>query len=405
MKTNNMFKIVLIFGVCVAMLSFGLLADVCAAPESSEKAMIKIGFINDFTGAQSGIGRDGKDAALVALDEINAAGGLNGHRITFVFSDDSGDPAKAASEGLRLIADEKVLCILGPVGSGTVMAAAGVAAANKCPVFATGGTADPICDPKSNWFYWTFSWFMPASDGAKALADKAYKQGYKKIGVSHVAAAYGLSGLQGIKARCAELGMEVVLAEGNPLGEKNLTPQALKFKQANIDCIISWDYAVGSAYFVKALREAGCDTSFWGGWGNAQDDFIVTGGKAKIGSVVMDVIDPTRPEINKLWDKIAKRTGYRRANYIGPSHYDSVYCVFNALKRANLSLKPNELAADRAKLRQAIEATSFFSSLTYGGGKPGFSFSPKKHWGGEPELNVFYKYLAEKEPGMRGPGF
>jgi branched-chain amino acid transport system substrate-binding protein len=104
-------------GLCMA-LFFVLCVPACGPKES-----IRIGFVANLTGGNAALGVDGRDGALLAVEKINADGGVNGHPIELVIRDDLGTAEGAVAADQELIDDEKVSVIIGHMTSNTMMAA------------------------------------------------------------------------------------------------------------------------------------------------------------------------------------------------------------------------------------------------------------------------------------------
>src|SRR5437868_5847195 len=88
---------------------------------------IKVGVYGDLTGQTSSFGQSTKNGIELAVDEINAAGGVNGKKIQLVVEDDQGRPEQAKTVVQKLISQDKVQAVLGEVASTNSLAAAPVA--------------------------------------------------------------------------------------------------------------------------------------------------------------------------------------------------------------------------------------------------------------------------------------
>ncbi|MGB4265837.1 MAG: ABC transporter substrate-binding protein [Limnochordia bacterium] len=101
------------------------LAGIMATPVFA--AEIKIGLITSLTGPVSTYGQSVRNAVQMAVDEINAAGGINGNKINLIVRDDKGDATEAANVTRYFIDREQVALIVGPVITPCVMASAPIA--------------------------------------------------------------------------------------------------------------------------------------------------------------------------------------------------------------------------------------------------------------------------------------
>ena len=110
--------------------------------EGEAPAEVKIGINYELSGEVATYGQASKDGILMAFDEINAAGGINGMQIGPVVLDNKSDPAEATSLATKLITQEGVIACLGPATSGNFMATIPVAMQNGVPVISASATAD-----------------------------------------------------------------------------------------------------------------------------------------------------------------------------------------------------------------------------------------------------------------------
>ena len=85
--------------------------------DGGDTGAIKVGIYGDLSGQTSSFGQSTKNGALMAIDEINARGGINGRKIEYVIEDDQGQPAQAATVVSKLINQDKVHAILGENGN------------------------------------------------------------------------------------------------------------------------------------------------------------------------------------------------------------------------------------------------------------------------------------------------
>jgi len=107
------------------------------------KETIKVGVLFELSGALASYGTSDKNGIMLAIDEINAAGGINGKQIEPVVVDTKSDPAEATNVAAKLV-DEKVVAIFGPATSGATKAIAPIATRAKIPVISPSATADDV---------------------------------------------------------------------------------------------------------------------------------------------------------------------------------------------------------------------------------------------------------------------
>src|SRR5712692_10533891 len=101
---------------------------------------IRVGYYGDLSGRTSNFGQSTKNGVMMAADELNKAGGINGRQIQILSEDDEGRPEKAATVVTKLIDQDRVIALLGEVASGNTLAAAPKAQAAKVPMISPSST-------------------------------------------------------------------------------------------------------------------------------------------------------------------------------------------------------------------------------------------------------------------------
>src|SRR5258706_16420240 len=128
--------------IFLVLLSLIALAPSCTSKQNStaDHATLNIGFFGDLTGPTFNFGTSAKNGVLMAADEINQAGGINGRQIDIVIEDDKGSPEEAAQVTGKLIDRYKVVAIIGAGASGNSLAAAPKAQSARVPLIAPSST-------------------------------------------------------------------------------------------------------------------------------------------------------------------------------------------------------------------------------------------------------------------------
>ena len=124
----------LLFAVCL----FG-----CGGGESSSKT-IKLGSSGPLSGSASIYGQAVKKGIELAIEEINATGGIDGKQIEYIPVDNKSDNAEAATAAIRLAEQEKVVAMIAPATSGNTVATVQVAEQYKVPIVTASGTAETV---------------------------------------------------------------------------------------------------------------------------------------------------------------------------------------------------------------------------------------------------------------------
>src|SRR5690242_17716586 len=117
------------------------------------QASLKIGVITSLTGSQAAFGEAHKNGYAIALDEINAKGGVLGKKIELDFYDDQSKPDQAVQGVSKLIDQDQVPVLLGSYSSENTKAIVPVVSQRETPLIIPTATADNVMDSKSPWIF------------------------------------------------------------------------------------------------------------------------------------------------------------------------------------------------------------------------------------------------------------
>jgi len=186
------------------------------------------------------------------VDEVNARGGLVGHRITLRLLDDKSDTQTAIKLYEKLITEDKVDIVLGPYSSGITEAVANVTERYKMPFVAYGASASPIWEKGRRYIFNIVAVAESFQKGAVHLA--------KQVGVTK-AAVIGQDSLfprqsgKGAKEWAQKLGIAVVLEENYPAKQTDFTALLQKIKAAGAEAVFSSSYFADAAAQLRQMRE------------------------------------------------------------------------------------------------------------------------------------------------------
>jgi len=173
---------------------------------------VKVGIILPGTAEKAKFGEVERKSFEMALEEINAAGGVNGRELKFVYEDDAGMPDVARSAAEKLITEDKVVMLGGGCGSSETFAIAGAAQQNRIPFLITTGSDNKITEMK-----WdnVFRLNPPVSDYPKALESfmtEVVKP--RSVAILYENTNFGSSGAAEFQQSCDKLKLNVVMNEG-----------------------------------------------------------------------------------------------------------------------------------------------------------------------------------------------
>jgi branched-chain amino acid transport system substrate-binding protein len=302
-------------------------------------AQLKMGVAGPITGSDAAFGAQLKNGAEVAVEDLNAMGGILGQKITLSQGDDAGDPKQGVSIANKFAGDG-VKLVVGHFNSGVTMPASEVYAENGMLVITPSAT-NPKITERGLWN--TFrTCGRDDQQGAVAAAYILKNMKDKKIAIVHDKTTYGQGLADETRKALNAGGLKEVLYEGVNKGEKDFSALVSKLKAAGADLIYWGGLHTEGGLVVRQMRDQGLKTVLMGGDGITSDEFASIGGAGVEGTLMTFSPDPRkRPEAK---DIVAKYT----AKGVNPEAYTlysyaSVQIMAEAAKRAN-SLDPKKMA-------------------------------------------------------------
>lgn len=206
------------------------------------------------TGAVAEVGILGQYSAQMAIDEINAAGGINGRQLELVAYDDKVDVAESTLVAQRIVEDGRFIVAFAPLFSSCVLASLPIYEKGGVPVFAS--TANNVEIKGENFLRMV----LPSTVQAPQVAACAVNNyGLKKIAIIYTMSDFGTAMLDGITDVVTRLGSDVVVSESYVAGtDKDFSVHLSKVQKAGVDgVIIVGDYNEASMIIVQADRAGG----------------------------------------------------------------------------------------------------------------------------------------------------
>ncbi len=326
-----------------------------------------------------------RDATILRIEEINAAGGVLGRQIKLLMEDDENNPAIAAQK-VEKLASAGALFIFEVGSSATGLAAQRAAEELKVPNGSPTNVAEALTKPHKNWYFRLGLRDSIATEGLiRHLKTKFDKP---RLAVIRDGTETGLSVSDNQVKFLTEAGFEVVAKEQISPGSVDVTAQALRIKAANPGVVLVTGASVGDLNnYIKSHTLLGNKAPMIGNNLFAVTTFPQLAGKAADGFMFVDAVDMARPDVKAVESKLMARYADRaKGSSQMIAAYDFVDLVVDGLKRAG--------TADRAKLRDALEATANWKSLV---GRTGttVSFSPTNHDGIVSDAQVVIRLVKD----------
>jgi branched-chain amino acid transport system substrate-binding protein len=318
-------------------------------------ATIRIGEYGSMTGSESAFGEATHKGVMLAVEEVNSAGGVNGKKLEVVGPEDTESQQTKGEIAVKRLVEKKVAAVIGEVASGISLAGAPVCQSAEIPMISPSSTNPKVTEVGDYIFRVCF--IDPFQGGVIAkFATDSLKA--KTAAIFYDAAApYSVGIREEFSKAFAKTGGRVVKESQFNKGDKDFKAQLTTIKAANPDVIIVPGYYTESGTIVKQARDLGITTPIVGGDGWDDAKFHDYAGKT-VGNAYfsnhMSVDDPA-PEIQAFVK--AYRAKYNdKPNALAALGYDSVMVLVDAMKRAK-SLSGSDL-------RDAIAETKDYKGVT-----------------------------------------
>lgn len=226
---------------------------------------IKIGGIAPLTGDVSVYGTAASKGAKLAIEEINAAGGVLGKQIEFIEEDEEGDPVKAVNAYNKL-SSQKVVAIIGDVTSKPTISVAQKAAKDNMPMITATATAKEVTSYGKNMFR---ACFLDPYQGETMATYAVQNLGAKNVAVLYdTSDDYSKGCAEAFKAKAEAAGAKVVAYEGFGKGDADFKAQLTKINQSTPDAIFIPSYYNTVALIATQAKEIGIKATLLGsdGW-------------------------------------------------------------------------------------------------------------------------------------------
>ncbi|MBV9749048.1 MAG: ABC transporter substrate-binding protein [Acetobacteraceae bacterium] len=334
-------------------------ASLHPAAHAADK-VVKIGLLGQITGKSSADGQESIRGAQMAIDEVNAAGGIDGYKFELVVGDvKDGAAGDVTSAAERLLGDPGIQFMLTGYASLTnfeidMMADAGMPYILSATSTQTRDIIAP--DPKKYWCCWSLSpSFDPYGTDVTTFVEKLAAENKVKLKSHKVAIissdnVYSKTISEAMKKKFASSGWKITVDEMVPFGEVNdWRPIITKVRQDPPDLVINADYLPNnSATFLKQFLEQPTDSLVFLQYAPSVPEFVKLTGAASTG-VLYDLIggpidSPKVPQAEEILAKFKKRYGVESGPY-GVGLYTMINIYFDALRKVGDPANHEAIAA------------------------------------------------------------
>lgn len=309
--------------------------------DTSDTTPIMIGSIMPISGPVSTYGIQSRDAIMMAVDEINAAGGVLGRPLQAIVEDDEANPEKTKNAFTKLVTKDGVIGIIGALTSKCSLAITSEAQARQIIMISPSSTNDTVTDAGDYIFRACYN----DSFQGQVVAQFAFEN----LSAMNAAILYdntndyskGLT--ENFKSTFLALGGTIVAEESYATGDKDFNAQITSVKGKSPDVIFIPDYYNTVSLIAKQIRAQGIEVPMLGadGW----DEIVNNAGDEVVGSFYSNHYSPDAedPEVTAFVEKYTALYNIQ-PNALAALAYDATYILADAIAKAG-STDPEAIKA------------------------------------------------------------
>jgi len=317
-------------------------------------AAIKVGLVVPLTGDVKTFGESARNGAMLAIEEANAAGGINGRKIDVVATDDKNDPTETGIAGSKLIDMDRVVVVIGSVSSKCSVPLSDKCQSSKIPMITPTSTNPKVTvgeDGKRKDYVFRACFIDPfqGTVGAR-FASESLKA--KTAAVMYdVGNDYSKGLADYFKAAFEKNGGKVTAFESYAKDDVDFSALLTKVKQSSPDVLFLPDYYNKVGLIARQARQLGLTATFLGGDGWDSPEMAKIAGDAIYGGYFTNHYSPDdpRPEVQEWVKKYEAKYG-QKPDALATLGYDAGLLLIQALKNAP-NAKPEEIKTALAAIK------------------------------------------------------
>jgi branched-chain amino acid transport system substrate-binding protein len=334
---------------------------------------IRIGVDGPFTGGSSSMGVSMRDGVRLAVQEINAAGGVLGRPIQLIERDDEAKNERGVQIAQELINKEKVVAAVGFINTGVALASQRFYQEARIPVMnnvATGSIVTHQFDDQPE----NYIFRNAAHDSIQApmvVEEAVVRRGFKKVAILADSTNYGQLGRADLEKALDLKGIKPVAVEKFNIKDVDMTPQLLKAKEAGAEAVLTYGIGPELAQIANGMTKLGWKVPMIGSWTLSMANFIDNAGPGGEGARMPQtfVQEPTTPKRQSFIVSYLKSFNPKNSRMDSPvsaaQGYDSVYLLAAAIKQAGSTEGP-KIKAALEDLKAPVEGvvTTYYKPFT-----------------------------------------
>jgi branched-chain amino acid transport system substrate-binding protein len=344
--------------VFTAALAVSLLLTGCnkpATPGAGAEDAIKVGEFASLTGSEATFGQSSHKGTQLAVDELNANGGVLGKKIQLITEDNQSQAGQSSTAVRKLISSDNVVAVLGEVASSRSLEAAPICQQNKIPMISPSSTNPKVTEVGDYifrvCFIDPFQGTVMANFGRKTL-----KMNTAAI-LSDVKSDYSVGLAKFFKEGFTANGGTIVAEQKYSGGDKDFNAQLTAIKAANPDGIFVPGYYTEVGLIALQAKQLGITVPLFGGDGWESASLIQIGGTALEGDYYSTHYSPEdTSKAVQSFVKNFKEKYNETPDAMAALGYDSAMILADAMKRAG--------STDGTKVRDALAATKDFQAVS-----------------------------------------
>lgn len=316
-------------------------------PVAAQAQAIKIAVLQELSGAGASAGTNARNGAMLAIKEINEAGGILGRKIEATVSDTQSNPGVAKGLASKAV-DDNVFAVIGPTFSGSIMVS--MAETKRAEIINfTGGEAAAITQQGNPFIFRTS--FTQTTAMPKVARYMANNLKAKTVAVIFVNNDFGKGGRDSFAKAAEAAGMKVVADISTDSGQVDFSAPVLKAKQSNADAVFVYTNEEESARALRELRKQGVTKPIVGETTLTGQKVIELAGDAANGAVahVGLTVDAPNPLMLKFKAKFFQEYKYI-SDHNGIKGYTALYLMKAAIEKVG--------KVDRGAVAKALHGLS-----------------------------------------------
>jgi branched-chain amino acid transport system substrate-binding protein len=336
------------------LLLVGTLLSLASCSKKQETG-IPVGQFTSLTGAQATFGQSNDRGVQLAVEEINAAGGVLGQPLRIITKDNQSKPGETSTVVRELITRNKVVALIGEVASGRSLEAAPIAQRSGIPMISPASTNEKVTEVGDHIFRVCF---IDPFQGTVCAKFARKNLGATKAAIlTDVSKDYSMGLTKSFRAEFTKEGGVITGEQSYSGGDKDFNAQLTAIKADNPQVIFLPAYYTEAPLIMRQARQLGITAPFVGGDGWDSPELIEVGGSSAEGNYFSNHFS----EQSKDPLVVAFVDACRKKYKVDPDAmvalgYDSVYLLADAMKRAGTT--------DPAKVSAALAATKDFPGVT-----------------------------------------